>query len=223
MNYLQKKQNLNSTYIKIKIEKEDKEIEAYIDTWASICIATKALFSKWEKLEKPLKIQIADGSIHPLNWVATRITLNIQNKLFMVPTVYQQETGLDMIIGNNFLRLYVPFFQYLEYISIKAPYIRGKQLKEMIDIPIIHFTETIYSKKQSELHKLKRGEIIGLICRKMRRVLVNLEPGKKIPAHIEELLEKVRSQDPLDPKVNKNMELVELRLKDPSKEIKCKL
>jgi len=57
----------------------------------------------------------------------------------------------------------------------------------------------------------------------MRRVLVNLEPGKKIPAHIEELLEKVRSQDPLDPKVNKNMELVELRLKDPSKEIKCKL
>jgi len=46
----------------------------------------------------------------------------------MVPTIYQQETGLDMIIGNNFLRLYAPFCQYLEY--IKAPYIRGKQLKE---------------------------------------------------------------------------------------------
>jgi len=58
----------------------------------------------------------------------------------MVPTVYQQETRLDMIIGNNFLRLYSLFCQYLEYISIKAPYIRGKQLKEMIDVPIIHST-----------------------------------------------------------------------------------
>lgn len=45
-----------------------------------------------------------------------------------------------MIIENNFLRLYAPFCQYLEYISIKAPYIRGKQLKEMIDIPVIHST-----------------------------------------------------------------------------------
>ncbi len=223
MNHLQKKQNLNSTYIKIKIEKENKETEAYIDTGASICIATKSLFSKWEKLEKPLKIQIADGSIHPLNWVATRITLRIQDKLFMVPTVYQQETGLDMIIGNNFLRLYAPFCQYLEYISIKAPYIRGKQMKEIIDIPIIHSSETFYSKKQSELLKLKRGEIIGIVCRKIRHVLVNLEPGRKIPVHIEELLDKVCSENPLDPKINnKNMELVELKLKDPTREIKCK-
>src|SRR3954467_4249337 len=112
MNYLQKKQNLNSTYINIKIEKKNKETEAYIDTGASICIATKALFSKWTRLEKPLKIQIADGSIHPLNWVATRITFNIENRLFNVPTIYQQETGLDIIIGNNFLRLYALFCQY---------------------------------------------------------------------------------------------------------------
>lgn len=34
MNYLQKKQNLNSAYIKIKIENENKETEAYIDTRA---------------------------------------------------------------------------------------------------------------------------------------------------------------------------------------------
>lgn len=50
-----------------------------------------------------------------------------------------------------------------------------------------------------------------------------MEPGRKIPAHIEELLEKVCSEDPLDTKINnKNMELVELKLKDPTKEIKCK-
>jgi len=54
-----------------------------------------------------------DGSIHPLNLVATRITLNIQDKLCIVPTIYHQETCLDMIIRNNFLRLYAPFCQYL--------------------------------------------------------------------------------------------------------------
>jgi len=37
----------------------------------------------------------------------------------------------------------------------------------------------------------------------MHHVLVNIEPGRKIPAHIEELLKKVCSENPLDPKINK--------------------
>ena len=84
MNYLHKKQNPNSTYVKIRVK--DKETEAYIDSGASICIATKTLFDNWERLEKPLKIQIADGSIHPLNWVTKRITKEICSKVF----IYQQ-------------------------------------------------------------------------------------------------------------------------------------
>ena len=137
MNYLHKKENLNSTYIKIKIM--NKETEAYIDSGASICIATKTLFDNWERLEKPLKIQIADGSIHPLNWVTKRIAMEVHSKIFIIPTIYQQETGLDIIIGNNFLRLYSPFCQYLEFITLKTPYIYKKQKREIIKIPIIHY------------------------------------------------------------------------------------
>src|ERR1044072_6529781 len=114
MNYLHKKENLNSTYIKVKIN--DKETEAYIDSGASICIATKCLFDNWERLEKPLKIQIAHGSIHPLNWVTKRIAMEIHSKLFIISSIYQQQTALYIIIGTNFLRLYSPFCQYLEFI-----------------------------------------------------------------------------------------------------------
>lgn len=61
------------------------------------------------------------------------------------------------------------------------------------------------------------------MCRKVRHVLIDLELGRKIPAYIEKLLEKVCSENPLDPKINnKIVELVELKLKDLAKEIKCK-
>lgn len=49
------------------MKKKNKETEIYIDTWANICITTKVLFNKWERLEKSLKIQTDDKSIHPLN------------------------------------------------------------------------------------------------------------------------------------------------------------
>ena len=102
-------------------------------------------------------------------------------------------------------------------------YIYKKQKREIIKIAIIHYSDCKYSTKTSEFSQVKRGELVKEVCQKIRYKLMNLEVGRKIPAHIEELLDKVCSEDPLDPRINnKNTELVELKLKDPTKEIKCK-
>lgn len=62
-----------------------------------------------------------------------------------IPTIYQQETDVDMRLGNNFL---------------------------------------------------KCGEIISTVCKKTCHVLMNAKVGTIIPAHIEELLDKVCSENP---------------------------
>jgi len=63
----------------------------------------------------------------------------IHNKRFRRTAKFKRD-----LIGNNFIGFCSPFYQYLEYILIKALYIRGKQLKEIIDIPILHSSQTIY-------------------------------------------------------------------------------
>lgn len=45
---------------------------------------------------------------------------------FFIPTINQQESGVDMIIGNNFLNLYSPFTQTLYYIILNT--IEGEQV-----------------------------------------------------------------------------------------------
>lgn len=57
----------------------------------------------------------------------------------------------------------MPFCQYLEHISIKTPYIRGKQFKEITEIPIVHSSKNVYSHKQSEVSRLKHGELLLLL------------------------------------------------------------
>ena len=48
-------------------------------------------------------VKIADGSSITINKVCRDIDLIIAGEIFHIPTVYQQESGIDFIIGNNSL------------------------------------------------------------------------------------------------------------------------
>ena len=78
---------------------------------------------------------MADKSEHKINYGAFIIHIKIAEKIFIVPSIYKHDTGVPFIIGNNFLKLYRPFCQYLKHISLTCPKI-GKQNKEVINIPI---------------------------------------------------------------------------------------
>ncbi len=68
-----------------------------------------------------MKITIADASIHHIWYVTYMNIIEILRYKFTVPTIYKHESGLPLILGNNFLRLYHPFCQYLNYITVKTP------------------------------------------------------------------------------------------------------
>lgn len=106
-------QNPNSTYITIQIN--NKTIDPFIDTGASICLATKSIYEKWDVLEKPLAVQIADGTIHYIKYVKRRIIIKIQHCYFT-----EHESGLPLVLGNNFLRLHQPFTQTLTHIHLQT-------------------------------------------------------------------------------------------------------
>ena len=70
--------NPNSTFITTHIN--EKKVIAYIDTGATLCFGKRTILTNWERLKTPVKITIADKSMHKIWWVGRniKIHLNIQ-------------------------------------------------------------------------------------------------------------------------------------------------
>lgn len=128
------KSNPNITFIRVQLE--EKKILAFIDTGAGLCFGKETISQDWVKIDKPIKIIVADKSVHRIEYAVKNKILVIEEKKFPIPTIYLHDSGLDMIIGNNFLKLYNPFCQYLDYISLKCPRLGG-QGSEVIKTKII--------------------------------------------------------------------------------------
>jgi hypothetical protein len=65
-----------------------------------------------KKTREPIYAKLADDTIHELDIVATKIEILIEDKIFIIPTLYQTESRYDILLGNNFCRLYEPFAQW---------------------------------------------------------------------------------------------------------------
>ncbi|KAG6776218.1 hypothetical protein POTOM_019724 [Populus tomentosa] len=89
-------------------------VDCYVDTGASMCLANKNIIPPqfWTKTPNPIYAKLADDTIHTLDVVAERIEILIQDKIFIIPTLYQTESRYDILLGNNFCRLYEPFAQW---------------------------------------------------------------------------------------------------------------
>ena len=123
------KGNPSATFIKVKLRK--KEILAYLDTGATLCFGKRSISRNWERLGKPKEIIVADKSKHQIWFVLRDILITIEGYEFFIPTIYLHDSGIDLIIGNNFLKLYAPFVQNVKTISLlwkikQTPKIRQK-------------------------------------------------------------------------------------------------
>lgn len=106
--------NPNSIYIKGKLKfagYKQIELHCYVDTGASLCLTSKFVIPEehWVNAERPMKILIANGSAMTINKVCKNLDIMIAVEKFHIPTVYQQESCMDLILGNNFCQLYGPF------------------------------------------------------------------------------------------------------------------
>nr|GEV57161.1 hypothetical protein [Tanacetum cinerariifolium] len=111
-------ENLEIGNLKFKGFKEYR-LHCYIDTGASLCLASKYVFPHdlWENAPKEITGTIANGDTIKINQVCRNISLRLSGYEFNIPTIYQQNFGIDLILGNNFCQLYGPFIQWIDRIA----------------------------------------------------------------------------------------------------------
>ena len=110
--------NPNSIYIPIKVclEGYNKyELCAHIDSRCSVCFGKRTLFPEfmWKRAKNLLQVRIADNSVHNEAIEGLSIELGGVQCIILVLWATDQPSH-DMIIENNFQRLYSPCTQTIK-------------------------------------------------------------------------------------------------------------
>nr|WUF06597.1 reverse transcriptase [Angelica bushy stunt virus] len=212
-------------------------LHCYVDTGASICLANKYVIppEHWENAERPIKVKTANGII-TIDKVCKNLDMIIAGTSFHIPTAYQQNAGMDFIIGNNFCLLYSPCIFHLKQIVLhtleKKPVwvdkvFRAEQrgLKGFLDSRKIgskkRAPDPVNISSQRTLF-LERGREKLEAFRNKQKIENHLVFSINLRNEIENLLEKVCSDNPLDPSRTKNWMTASIKLIDPRKVCKVK-
>ena len=193
------KGNPSATFIKIVLK--NRNLLAYIDTGATLCFGRKSISRNWERLIKPKEIIVADKSKHQIWFNLRDVSIEIEGYKFFIPTIYLHDSGLDLIIGNNFLKLYEPFTQRKDTISLQWKDLGNPKNSKIVTTKIV-----------------TRNEILNLIKGNLRELRTMWEE-RSFHINIEERLDEVCSDNPLDSLKNTNHELIVIKLKNPNDEI----
>jgi len=142
--------NPNSIYISIKICLEGYtpyDLTAYIDSGCSVYFEKRALFPEfmWKKAKNILQVRIADNSIMSHNEAIEGLNMEIGGVQCIIPVLWAtNQPSHDMIIGNNFQRLYSPCIQTKTQIifTIKDHSIPIEKLNKAYTHQTIAFTQS---------------------------------------------------------------------------------
>nr|WOA03487.1 reverse transcriptase [Atractylodes mild mottle virus] len=234
--------NTSSIYISGKLKFQgykQLDLHCFVDTGASMCVASKHVIPEehWENSSRQLLVKTANGMI-TINKVCKNIDIMIADTLFHIPTIYQQEIGIDLLLGNNFLLLYGPFTQYTDRIILfkeNQPVIIGKVTKAYLHgmpgyldsmkknsrnpiPPPINITS-------NKIEDSKRFAVLKLQLLERGREIINrrlfLTQQDQIST-IEKLLDEVCSENPIDPQKSKKWMTASIKLKDPNTLVQVK-
>ncbi|KAJ9562266.1 hypothetical protein OSB04_007426 [Centaurea solstitialis] len=233
--------NPNSIYIAGKLKfagYKQIELHCYVDTGASMCVASQYVIPKehWVNAERPIRAKIADGSIVTINKVCKNLDILIAGEIFHIPTIYQQESDLDFILGNNFLLLYGPFAQFTKMVILhldnKEVFI--SKVTTAYRVGVKGFLESMKKKSKvqqpkplnispNKIHLLKRGnDRIKIFKSEYNFINKLMLDDLKKKSIIEKLLDSVCSDNPLDPTKTKYWMKANIKLKDPKTIVKVK-
>nr|CAH68829.1 polyprotein [Carnation etched ring virus] len=229
---LRNRTNPNSIYVKGILKfpgYKQLELHCYVDTGSSLCMASKYVIPEeyWQTAEKPLNIKIANGKIIQLTKVCSKLPIRLGGERFLIPTLFQQESGIDLLLGNNFCQLYSPFIQYTDRIYFhlnKQSVIIGK-ITKAYQYGVKGFLESMKKK-----YKVNRPEPINITS---NQHLFLEEGGSNIEelcyeiqiskfSAIEEMLERVSSENPIDPEKSKQWMTATIELIDPKTIVEVK-
>jgi len=214
--------NPNSIYIPVGLKHKGHKkfhVHALIDTGASLCIASKHIFpeSAWQDTKKTLVAKIANGESIAITKCIENQEVEIQGMGFTIDTVYQFESGLDFIIGNNFLLKHQPTIQTNDHFILTKD-------KSRICIPKVREAKKIG--RQDFLKDYKKNKNI-----KMENIAVFEEHDNEFwdafdeechlffnkcqeENEIEELFEKLCSENPQDQMIKRKRFQAKIELKE---------
>lgn len=214
--------NPNSIYISCFLNFKGYKkyrIHCFVDTGASLCIANSYIIPDvfWENSPREINVTIADGNSLQLKKVCRNISIELAGEIFEIPTIYQQNSGIDLILGNNFCQLYGPFIQWIDRIGfhLNSEMVIVKKVTRALSFGKPNFLETV--KKDSKEKPIPGTNITKEM---ISENTLNLEIEKF--QSIEELLEKVCSENPIDPNKTKGWMKASIKLIDPKTIVRVK-
>lgn len=241
--------NPNSTYIKVQFKFKGYRmyhLHGYIDTGASLCVAHPQVLppENWEEAKTNIKVQIANGKHITLSKLARNTKVYISGEEFLIPTIYQQITGVDFLIGNNFLNLYSPFIQHIDriYLTKGEELIMVQKVSKAYSIASAKLMET-YAKPRKRGEVIPKRNIAQEKCPEPEEKLRRYYKMKHVCDQImnqhcfismlytnreecQRRLSKIASENPLDRILNKSLKdesrHAEILLIDPTKVIRVK-
>ena len=90
------------------------ELCAYIDSGCSVCFGKRSLFPEfiWKRAKNPLQVRIVDNNVMSHNEAIEGLTIELGGVQCIIPVLCAtDQPSHDMIIENNFQRLYSPCTQ----------------------------------------------------------------------------------------------------------------
>lgn len=236
---LMNKTNPNSIYIKGTLKfsgYKQLDLHCFVDTGASMCIASKSVIPEehWENSPTKITAGTANGDV-TISKVCRDIKIRIAGELFHIPTIYQREVGIDIILGNNFCLLYQPLVQYTDRIilfknkqqvmisKLHKAYFHGlkgfldsmkKNSKNPKPVPTPVNITPVKIEERQKLQLLRRWED--------RKNLTIYSIQQKHLSQIHNLLDRVCSENPIDPEKSKRWMTASIKLIDPKSVIRVK-
>ncbi|AEL30041.1 polymerase polyprotein [Dahlia common mosaic virus] len=215
----------NSIYIEGKLSFKGYKminIHCYVDTGAGLCLASKYIIPEelWENSPNTIQVTVANQEKVYLTKVCKNLNIYIAGEKFTIPTIYQQETGIDILIGNNFCRLYNPFIQWEDRIAFHleqgTKQILVPKQRKAIKRGYQGFLETM--KKESNTQPLPGTNITKEAVEDESNFIIDISRYQEI----QNLLEKVCSENPIDPAKSKAWMKASIKLADPKSVVRVK-
>jgi hypothetical protein len=196
-----------------------------------MCLANKHIIPPnfWVKAKVPIYAKLADDTVQEFDIVAEKIDILIQDKVFTIPSLYQTTSRYDILLGNNFCRLYEPFGQWGRIIALhndgqmvvcpklttayyqgKPGFLESKAYGSKTKAPP---PETIAQNLDFDQKNVGEDTHKSLLAHELMCSLMNLST-------IETKLDTVCSDNPLDLRISKQVFRASIRLADPSTKIK---
>ena len=187
--------NTNSIYIPINvcIEGYNKyDLCAYINSGCSVCFKKISLFPEfmWKRAKNYLQVRIVDNSVMSHNEAIEGLSIELGGVQCIIPVLWAtNQPSHDMIIGNNFQRLYSLCTQTINHIIFT---INGHS------IPIEKLSKA-YTHQKIELTRSQRGEKVTPAQREVALTISLLELSIKeyIIEQQKKLCKELYSDNPL--------------------------